>query len=90
MRVLQQIYGDAASDIKSALTTGHTGPGGQLSEAVLRDYHFYGHAAAGRLAIARSLAEAIYRGREGVNGVCWHVHGVAAKLITPHPALHMG
>ena len=42
------------------------GPGGQLSEAVSRDYHFYGHAAAGRLAIARSLAEAIFRGCEGV------------------------
>ena len=66
MRVLQEIYGDAASDIKSAPTTGHMGPGGQLSEAVLRDYHFYGHAAAGRLAIARSLAEAMSRGREGV------------------------
>ena len=66
MRVLQGIYGDAASDIKSAPTTGHMGPGGQLSEAVLRDYHFYGHAAAGRLAIARSLAEAISRGGEGI------------------------
>ena len=61
VRVLQEIYGDAASDIKSAPTTGHMGPGGQLSEAVLRDYHFYGHAAAWRLAIARSLAEAISR-----------------------------
>ena len=59
MRVLQDFYGDAASDIKSAPTTGHIGPGGQLSEAVLRDYHFYGHAAAGRLAIARSLAAAM-------------------------------
>ena len=42
------------------------GPGGQLSEAVLPDYHFYGHAAAGRLAIARSLAEAMSRRGEGV------------------------
>ena len=66
MRVLQEIYGDAASDVKAALTNGHVGPGGQLSEAVLRDYHFYGHAAAGRLAIARSLAEAISRGGKGL------------------------
>ena len=66
MRVLQEIYGDAASDIKSAPTTGHTGPGGQLSEAVLRDYHFYGHAAAGRLAIATERVTAILRGGEGV------------------------
>ena len=66
VRVLQEIYGDAASDIKSAPTTGHMGPGGQLSEAVLRDYHSYGHAAAGRLAIARSLAEAMSRKGEGV------------------------
>ena len=66
MRVLQEIYGDAASDVKAALTNGHVGPGGQLSEAVLRDYHFYGHAAAGRLAIATERATAILRGGEGV------------------------
>ena len=64
MRVLQEIYGDAASYIKSAPTTGHIDPGGQLSEAVLHDYHFYGHAAAGRLAIARSLAAAMGPVRE--------------------------
>ncbi len=64
MRVLQEIYGDAASNIKSALTTGHTGPGGQLDQAALRDYHFYGHAAAGPLAIARSLAAAMAPVRE--------------------------
>ena len=67
MRVLQEIYGNAASDVKAALTNGHVGPGGQLSEAVLRDYHFYGHAAAGRLAIATERATAILRGGEGVN-----------------------
>ena len=67
MRVLQEIYGDAASDIESAPTTGHMGPGGQLGQAALRDYHSYGHAAAGRLAIARSLAEAMSRRGEGVN-----------------------
>ena len=47
------------------------GPGGQLGQAVLRDYHFYGHAAAGRLAIERSLAAAMApereRGREGLS-----------------------
>ena len=75
MRVLQEIYGDAASDVKAALTNGHVGPSGQLSEAVLRDYHFYGHAAAGRLAIARSLAEAMSRRGEGVKEGClfWKV-----------------
>ena len=64
VRVLQEIYGDAASDVESAPTNGHMGPGGQLDQAVLRDYHFYGHAAAGRLAIARSLAAAMAPGWE--------------------------
>ena len=64
----QEIYGDAASDIKSAPTNGHMGPGGQLSEAVLRDYHFYGHAAAGRLAIATERATAISPARERGSG----------------------
>ena len=67
MRVLQEIYGEAASDVEAVLTNGPMGPGGQLGQAVLSDYHSYGHAAAGRLAIATERATAILRGGEGVN-----------------------
>ena len=53
-------YGDAAPDVDTEHTTRRGGPGGQLSAAVLRDYHFYGHTASGPLRHREAL-----RGRHG-------------------------
>ena len=45
------------------------GPGGQLSEAALHDYHFYGHTASGRLRHREPHVDAMYRRGEGVKVV---------------------